>query len=178
MALLLCFRAQRGDVKAAHGPGKLRFTGTGGGMFIIDPEDTRFIAVKDHGFTVFLDIATGSFKIGKGGLRFHKQQVHQTTGGIVDIDRCRTGPTPVFKPMMVTAVNLYQLASTGPPVTRLMNFRCALSSGDPESGIYHKASDGFLAQDQTVNFLQFFPGQRGAKIAVAFPDDTQCRVSQ
>lgn len=105
-------------------------------MFIIDPEDTRFIAVKDHGFTVFLDIATGRFKIGKGGLRFHKQQVHQTTGGIVDIDQCRTGPTPVFKPVMVTAVNLYQLASTGPPVTGLMNFRCALSSGEPESGLY------------------------------------------
>lgn len=147
-------------------------------MLIIDSEYAGLIAVKDHGLTVFLDIATGRFKIGKGGLRFHKQQVHQTTGGIVDIDQCRTGPTPVFKSVMVTAVNLYQLASTGPPVTGLMNFRCALSSGDPESGFYHKASDGFLAQDQTVNFLQFFPRQRGAKIAVAFSYDTQCLVSQ
>lgn len=62
-----------------------------------------------------------------------------------------------------------------PPVTGLMNFRCALSSRDPESGFYHKASDGFLAQDQTVNFLQFFPGQLGAKIAVAFSYDTLVR---
>lgn len=91
-------------------------------MLIIDSEYAGFIAVENHGLTVFLDIATGRFKIGKGGLRFHKQQVHQATGSIVDIDQCRAGPTPVFKPVMVTAVNLYQLASTGPPVTGLMNF--------------------------------------------------------
>lgn len=114
-------------------------------MLIIDPEYAGFIAVEDHRFTVFLDISPRRFKIGKCGLRFHKQQMHQTTGGIGDIDQCRTGPTPVFKPVMVTAVNLYQLASTWPPVTGLMNFRCALSAGNPESGFYHKASDGFLA---------------------------------
>lgn len=32
-------------------------------MFIIDPEDTGFIAVEDHELTVFLDIATGRFGI-------------------------------------------------------------------------------------------------------------------
>lgn len=91
------FRAQRGNVEAAHGPGKLSFTRSRGGVFIINPEYAGFIAVKDHGFTVFFDIATGRFKVSKDGLRFHKQQVHQTTGGIVDIDQCRTGPTPVCR---------------------------------------------------------------------------------
>jgi len=98
--------------------------------------------------------------------------VHQATGGIVNIDKSSTGSTPVFKPVMVTAINLYQFASTRPPVTRLMNFRCALSARDPESGLYHEASDGFFAKDQTVNFLQLFPRQRGAKITVVFPDYT------
>lgn len=61
------FCAQRGDIEAAHGPSKLSFAGFGGGMLIINPEDTGFIAVKDHGLTVFFDIATGGFKIGKCG---------------------------------------------------------------------------------------------------------------
>nr|AKZ60980.1 orf4 [Escherichia coli] len=151
------FSTQRSNIKAAHGPGKLGFAGAGGGVLIIDSEYAGFIAVEDHRFTVFLDIATCSFKIGKCGLRFHKQQVHQATGGIVNIDQGRTGSPPVFKPVVVAAINLYQLASTRTPVTRLMNFRCALSAGNPESGLYHETSDGFLSKDQTVNFLQLFP---------------------
>ncbi|KSB34961.1 hypothetical protein LFZ27_06615 [Salmonella enterica subsp. enterica serovar Manhattan str. SA20034532] len=100
------------------------------------------------------------------GFRFHKQQVHQATGGIVNIDQSSTGSTPAFKPVVVAAINLYQLASTRPPVTRLMNFRRALSARDPDSGFYHEASDSFLAKNQTVNFLQIFQRQRGAKITV------------
>lgn len=83
-------------------------------MLIVYPEDTGFVAVEEHGLTMFSDIATGRFKIGKCGFRFHKQQVHQTTGGIVNIDKSCTGSTPVFKPVVVTAINLYQLASTRP----------------------------------------------------------------
>ena len=55
-----------------------------------------------------------------------------------------------------------------------MNFRCALSAGDPESRVYHETSDGFFSKDQTVNFLQLFPRQRGAKITVVLPDYTEC----
>ena len=55
---------------------------------------------------------------------------------------------------------LYQLASTRPPVTKLMNFRCALSAWDPESGFYPETSDGFLAREQTANVLQILPRLR------------------
>jgi len=175
---LASFRAQRGDVKAAHGSGKLGFAGAGGGVLIIDSEYAGFIAIEDHGFTVFLNIATRRFKIGKCGLRFNKQQVHQATGGIVNIDQSSTRPTPVFKPVMVTAINLYQLTSTGSPVTGLMNFWLTLSAGDPQSSFNHQAPDGFLAKDESMNFLQFFTSQRGAKIAVAFPNDIQRQLSQ
>lgn len=37
-----------------------------------------------------------------------------------------------------------------------------------------ETSDGFLSKDQTVNFLQLFPRQRGAKITVVLPDYTEC----
>jgi hypothetical protein len=103
---------------------------------------------------------------------------HRYISKIIDINQRRTGRSTVFKPVVVTAIYLDQLTAAGTPVARLLDFWCELSSGDPESGFYHKASDGFLAQDQTVNFLQLFPGQRGAKIAVAFSYDTQCQVSQ
>lgn len=125
----------------------------------IDSEYAGFIAVEDHGFTIFVDIATCRFKIGKCGFRFNKQQVHQATDGIVNINQSITGSTPVFKPVVVAAINLYQLASTRPPVTRLMNFRCALSVGDPVSGFYHDASD----ENQTVNFLEFSRASAGPK---------------
>jgi hypothetical protein len=58
---------------------------------------------------------------------------------------------------MVTAVNLDQLAGIGTSVTGLMNFWAGVVCGDPESGFYHEASDGFLAKDQTMNFLELFP---------------------
>lgn len=80
--------------------------------------------------------------------------------------------------VVVAAINLYQLASTRPPVTRLMNFRRALSARDPDSGFYHEASDSFLAKNQTVNFLQIFQRQRGAKITVVLPDYTECLIYQ
>ncbi|ABX67143.1 hypothetical protein SPAB_01750 [Salmonella enterica subsp. enterica serovar Paratyphi B str. SPB7] len=80
--------------------------------------------------------------------------------------------------MVVAAINLYQLASTRPSVTRLMNFRRALSARDPDSGFYHEASDSFLAKNQTVNFLQIFQRQRGAKITVVLPDYTECLIYQ
>lgn len=62
--------------------------------------------------------------------------------------------------------------------TRLMNFRRALSARDPDSGFYHEASDSFLAKNQTVNFLQIFQRQRGAKITVVLPDYTECLIYQ
>lgn len=64
------------------------------------------------------------------------------------------------------------------PVYRLMNFRRALSARDPDSGFYHEASDSFLAKNQTVNFLQIFQRQRGAKITVVLPDYTECLIYQ
>jgi hypothetical protein len=46
------------------------------------------------------------------------------------------------------------------------------SAGDPESGFYHEAADGFLAKDQTMNFLELFLCKRRSKIGVAFPKRT------
>lgn len=53
-----------------------------------------------------------------------------------------------------------------------------LSARDPDSGFYHEASDSFLAKNQTVNFLQIFQRQRGAKITVVLPDYTECLIYQ
>ncbi|EIF2895451.1 hypothetical protein LFS06_001008 [Salmonella enterica subsp. enterica serovar Mishmarhaemek] len=52
------------------------------------------------------------------------------------------------------------------------------SARDPDSGFYHEASDSFLAKNQTVNFLQIFQRQRGAKITVVLPDYTECLIYQ
>ena len=59
--------------------------------------------------------------------------------------------------MVVVAVNLYQFASTWTMITGLMDFRLTLFAGEPESGFYHEASDGFFVEHQTVNFLEFLP---------------------
>ncbi|EDJ7167444.1 hypothetical protein CHG62_00685 [Salmonella enterica subsp. enterica serovar Typhimurium] len=105
-------------------------------------------------------------------------KIYQAEDDLMVLDQSSTGSTPAFKPVVVAAINLYQLASTRPPVTRLMNFRRALSARDPDSGFYHEASDSFLAKNQTVNFLQIFQRQRGAKITVVLPDYTECLIYQ
>ncbi len=54
---------------------------------LTDSEYAGFIAAGLRGFLRISRYSRARrFKIGKSGLRFHKQQVHQTTGGIVDME--------------------------------------------------------------------------------------------
>jgi hypothetical protein len=67
-----------------------------------------------------------------------------------DIDILTVGPAAVLT--VFNQIKDFIVLGTGTSVTGLMNFRWALSVGDPESGFYHEASDGFLAKDQTMNY--------------------------
>lgn len=71
---------------------------------------------------------------------------------------------------MVATINLYQFAAASPAIAWLLNLWRTLLAGDPEPGFYHKPSERFLTEDNTVIFSELLPRQRRSKIGVAFPD--------
>lgn len=126
-----CVRADGLDIQFVHCTAKLGLAITTDGIFIVNFEDAGFVAEQSKGLPMLFQVTPCDFKIGECRFRFYKVKLHQQARRFFNIDK----------------------SSTGPPVTRLMNFRCALSAWDPESAFYHETSNGFFAKDQTVNFL-------------------------
>jgi hypothetical protein len=59
-------------------------------------------------------------------IRFYKSKLHQVARRVVDVDQCDTGGCTVLEPVMVAAINLDQLATTGKTIAWLLNFRRTL----------------------------------------------------
>jgi hypothetical protein len=65
------------------------FAGAGsaaGGTGLIDAEDTVLVAVERDRFAMRLEIFARRLKVVEGRFRLDELQVHQATGGVVDID--------------------------------------------------------------------------------------------
>ncbi|SAV62618.1 Uncharacterised protein [Klebsiella pneumoniae] len=114
-----------------HGSPKLSMSVSACGVFIVNTKNTSFIAVQCQRFTMLINIAPRGFKVRKRGLRFNKQQFHQFAGCIINVDQRCAGRATAFKPVMITAVNLYQFTSARTPVPWLRDPCGALFTGDP-----------------------------------------------
>lgn len=69
---------------------------------------------------MLFNIAPGRFKIGESRLRFYEPELHKATGSIININQCRAGWSPVFKPVMVATIYLYEFTHTSSAITRLL----------------------------------------------------------
>ncbi|OYD24475.1 hypothetical protein A8A09_04645 [Klebsiella variicola] len=75
---------------------------------------------------------------------------------------------------MVTAIYLYQFATTGPAIAWLLNFWRTLLTGDPETGFNHERPDSFFGQVDIVQFCKLLTRQRRPKVCIALTYNTEC----
>lgn len=68
--------------------------------------------------------------------------------------------------MVVTAIYLYQFATTGPAIAWLLNFWRTLLTGDPETGFNHERPDSFFGQVDIVQFCKLFTRQSRPKVCI------------
>ncbi len=90
---------------------------------MIDAKDACLVAVKCHELAMARKVAARAEEIIERGLRQTESQIHETTGGIVDEYEQDATLTAVLEPIVIAAVDLNQLAQTGPSWPRLMHTR-------------------------------------------------------
>jgi hypothetical protein len=88
------------DIQLLHGSSKLgqSVTGTGGGH--IDPENAMFVAVESHRLAMLPEISFRCLGIAEKAFAFHKAQLEQFSGGIIDEHQQGTAFCSSFKPVM------------------------------------------------------------------------------
>ena len=81
------------------------------------------VAVKRDGFPELLQIGGRRIEVVEGRLQSHKAQLHQPTGGVVDVHEQRAIGAATFEPVVLTAVYLDKLAEAVAPVPWLVGLR-------------------------------------------------------
>jgi hypothetical protein len=86
--------------------------------------NTRPIAVERQRLAVSTKILTRGFEISKCGLRACEQDLHKPTCRVVER---RARRSPFFKPVMLTAVEVHELANARPTNYQLLKAAAASS---------------------------------------------------
>ncbi len=81
----------------------------------IDPKNAVFVAVEGNWFAVLPEIAFRCLSVAEETLAFHKEQLHQLPGGIVNEYQQHTGWRSPFEPVMRRAIDLDQFSKAGAP---------------------------------------------------------------
>ena len=79
------------------------------------------VAVQGHWLAVTLYIRTGRTKIAERRLGFTHLELHQLAGRIIDVDQEHALGSAVFEPVVLTAVDLHELAGAITTVARLLD---------------------------------------------------------
>jgi hypothetical protein len=96
-----------------------------------------------------------------------KVQMHQATGGVVNINQQGTSRCAVLKPAVVAAVDLDQFADTVTPVARLIDRRRTQRPGNPQASFAHELAHRFLAKDDPMDLAQLLACQRRSKVGIS-----------
>src|SRR5215469_1894328 len=142
---------------------------------MVDAEHPVLITVKCHWLAPGFQVGAGRMEIGEGRFTLDKLEVHQTTGRIVDEYKQRALRTAIFKPPVLAAVNLHQLADTIAPVTGLMNALSPLFAIKPQPGFDHPKPQRLTTERNPMNLAQLLGRQRRTEIPVPLADDRQHR---
>ncbi len=89
-------------------------------------------------------IGTGGLEVAEGRFATGERQVHQATGGAVDVDQEGARRRTILEPAMIAAINLDQLAEASSAITWLVHLRRSCPTRRPQAGIHHDAPNRFL----------------------------------
>src|SRR5438874_375683 len=92
-------------------------------------KDAESIAVEGHRLSVALEIPPGGAEVVERGLDLGEGEFHEPARGVVDVHEQRAHGTAVLEPRVLRAVDLDELAETGPPGPRRLAAPQALPPG-------------------------------------------------
>src|SRR5882757_7984538 len=99
--------------------------------------------------------------------------MHQSAGGVVNVDEQGALRSAALEPPVLRPVNLDQLAKTVPPVPRLVNSLQSRSAVLPKSGRDHPLPQRLAPKVNAVQLRQLLGRQRRAEVRVTLPDDAK-----
>src|SRR2546430_12089943 len=106
-------------------------------------KDAQSIAVEGHRLSVALEIPPGGAEVVKRGLDRGEGEFHEPARGVVDVHEQGAHGAAVLEPRVLRAVDLDELAETGPPGPRRLAAPQALRPGHPEAHRRHPPAKRF-----------------------------------
>src|SRR5262249_29827201 len=140
--------AEEVDVEGATGAAELRQAGAALSVITgLDVEYTQPVAVEGHRLAGPLEGAPRSPGVVERGLDRGEAQLHQLTGGVVDVNEQRADGSAVFEPGVRRAVDLDEFPGTRPARPGRVAAASALDPRQPEPGGDEPAAQRLDGQD-------------------------------
>ncbi len=129
------------------------------------------VTVEGHRHTVFEDVIVEGVHVAKGAFGFHKTELGQAAGCIVNEDNQTAAIGTAFKPVVTRTVDLDQFAKSWPALAQCIDARLGAAFGTPKLGDGHGFAKRLLGEHQVMSIRQILSGEGGTEVAVAVSDD-------
>src|SRR5437762_12918885 len=136
-------------------------------------KDAESIAVEGHRFPVALEIAPGGAEVVERGLDLGEGEFHEPARGVVDVHEQRAHGAAVLEPRVLRAVDLDELAETGPPGPRRLAAPQALRPGHPEAHRRHPPAKRFNGEGEAVLLGELLMREGRAEVDVSLAHERQ-----
>jgi len=142
---------------------------------MVNAKHPMLVAVEGDGLAPGFEIGARRMEIGKGRFTLDKLEVHQPTGRVVDEHEQGALRAAIFKPPVLAAVDLNQLAHAVAPVAGLMDTLSPLLAIEPQPGLDHPKPQRLATERYPMNLAQLLSHQCRAKIPVPLTNHCQHR---
>ena len=131
------------------------------------------IAVEGHRLSVALEIPPGGAEVVERGLDLGEGEFHEPARGVVDVHEQRAHGTAVLEPRVLRAVDLDELAETGPPGPRRLAAPQALRPGHPEAHRRHPPAKRFNGEGEAVLLGELLMREGRAEVDASLAHERQ-----
>ena len=114
-----------------------------------------------------LEIPPGGAEVVERGLDLGEGEFHEPARGVVDVHEQRAHGAAVLEPRVLRAVDLDELAETGPPGPRRLAAPQALRPGHPEAHRRHPPAKRFNGEGEAVLLGELLMREGRAEVGVS-----------
>jgi hypothetical protein len=136
-------------------------------------EDAEPVAGEGHRLAVPLEVALRGSEVVERGLDLGEAQLHQPTGGIVDVHQERADGPAVFEPGVLGAVDLDELAETRAARPRRVAPAGALQPRQPEPRGDQPAAQRLDGHDEAMVLGELLVREGRPEVGVALAHEDQ-----
>ncbi len=131
---------------------------------LVHSKHTGLIAIERHRLAIAHEVLARGLEVTKGRLSQCEVHDHESAGGIVYINKDRALWGTIFKPSMLTTIDLNQLTPARTSITWLLNLRWTQLPGNPQPSRDLQLSHRLLGNHDAVLCAQLLGRQRGTEI--------------